>query len=385
MTAGTTAGPLAAAAELRVLVEDVVGSRAGEFDRMGVVPTDALLALGDVGAWGAVVPRAQGGTGDGFAAFGALHEEVGRCCSSVRSLLTVHSMVLFAVWRWATAAARQRWFADLVRGSRLGAFCLTEPEAGSDIAGLQATATRSPDGYVLNGRKRWITGGQAADVFLVFARAVPGGVTAFLVDAAHPGVRRTPIRQVLGTRASMLADVEFSDCAIGPDAVVGVPGMGLPAATGCLDIGRYSVACGCVGIIQACLEASVRHASRRRQGGAYLSDRQLVQRMIAGMATSAQAARLLCRHAGVLKDRSDPGTVMATCIAKYFAADAAMRASSDAVQIHGAVGCAEDAPVARYFRDAKVMEIIEGATQIQEILIAQDACRGGYGSEGGDD
>jgi alkylation response protein AidB-like acyl-CoA dehydrogenase len=197
------------------------------------------------------------------------------------------------------------------------------------------------------------------------------------VPADQPGVHRSPVQDILGTRASMLATVSLAGCRVPAELMVGPDGMGLTVATAALDIGRYSVACGCVGIAQACLDATVRYACRRAQGGARLRDHQLVQQMIAKMSTNVQAARLLCRHAGALKDQGDPGTIVATCVAKYFSATAAARAASDAVQVHGANGCRDSAAVARYFRDAKIMEIIEGSTQIHEVLIAQDACRAG--------
>jgi alkylation response protein AidB-like acyl-CoA dehydrogenase len=180
---------------------------------------------------------------------------------------------------------------------------------------------------------------------------------------------------MLGTKASMLAHISFDSCLVGADALIGMEGAGLGLAAGLLDIGRYSVACGSVGIIQACLEASVRHAAWRTAGGAQLCQHQLIQQLITKMAVDAQAARLLCEHAGALKDAGDPATLAATCQAKYFASTAAMRAASDAVQIQGAAGCAPGADVARYFRDAKVMEIIEGSTQILELLIANDTCQ----------
>jgi alkylation response protein AidB-like acyl-CoA dehydrogenase len=306
--------------------------------------------------------------------FGVLHEEIGRGCSSLRSLLTVHSMVLYALDRWGTPTLRERWLEPMISGRVRGGFCLTEPDAGSDIAALRTTARRTGAGYQIDGRKQWTTGGQRAGVLLTFART-ERGISVFLVDGSAPGVRRQPVEGMLGTKASMLAHIQFDGCQVGADALIGVDGAGLGLAAGLLDIGRYSVACGSVGIIQACLEASVRHAAARTQGGGQLRQHQLIQQLITKMAVDAQAARLLCAHAGSLKDAGDPATLAATCQAKYFASTAAMRAASDAVQIQGAAGCAPGADVARYFRDAKVMEIIEGSTQILELLIANDACQ----------
>lgn len=356
----------------RAFTDSVLVPAAESFDLTGRIPENILKLLAQEGYWGSVISRASGGTGAGMTDFAVLHEEVGRGCSSVRSLLTVHSMVLFALARWGSPAARDRWFAPMVDGDLRGAFCLSEAAAGSDVSLIATVAERTADGYLLNGTKKWTTGGQIADLLLVFARG-ERGISAFLVDADRPGVERVPVDGMLGTRGSMLAEIRFRDCRIDPDALIGAQGMGPAVVAGVLDIGRLSVAAGSVGIIQACLDASVTHASNRVQGGAPLREHQLVQRMIARMSVDAQAARLLCLEAARLKEAGDPRTIAATCTAKYFAATGAMRAAEDAVQIHGAQGCAEGAAVGRFFRDAKVMEIIEGSTQIQELLIAQDA------------
>ena len=358
----------------RAFVDEFVTPSAAACDRSGTIPPEVLDAVSAAGLWAAVLPRARGGTGTGMADFGVLHEEVGRGCSSLRSMLTVHSMVLHALDRWGTPSLRERWLEPMISGQVLGGFCLTEPDAGSDIAALRTTARRSGTGYRIDGLKQWTTGGQHAGLLLTFART-ERGISVFLVDGSDPGVSRQPVDDMLGTRASMIAHVRFAGCQVGADALIGADGVGLGLAAGLLDIGRYSVACGSVGIIQACLDASVRHAAARAQGGKPLRQHQLIQQLITKMAVDAQAARLLCEHAGTLKDAGDPGTLAATCHAKYFASTAAMRAASDAVQIQGAAGCAPGADVARYFRDAKVMEIIEGSTQILELLIADDACQ----------
>jgi len=304
--------------------------------------------------------------------FARLHEEVGRGCSSLRSLLTVHSMVLQALHRWGTAPAQRQWFTGLVTGTTLGAFCLTEPQAGSDFTALQAVARPTADGFALSGHKLWVTGGQIANLLLVFART-PRGPSAFLVPADAAGVSRTPVPEILGIRGSQLAEIHLSEVHVGADALVGPEGMGLSLATDVLDIGRLSVAAGSVGIIQACLEACAKYARRREQGGTTISGHQLIQQMISTMSVDVRAGRLLCWQAATLKDQRDPATLIATCVAKQFAATRAVAAANDAVQLHGALGCSGQYPVARYLRDAKVMEIIEGSTQTQHLLIARDS------------
>ncbi|HEX2086011.1 MAG TPA: acyl-CoA dehydrogenase family protein [Solirubrobacteraceae bacterium] len=352
------------------VVDAEVLPRAAEFDRAGAIPGDVLRLAAHEGWWGAAV------AGQDWRTVGALHEEVGRGCSSLRSLLTVHTMVAWAVRRWGSEAQQARWLGVLRSGEVLGAFCLTEPEAGSDAAAIETAAVTSGDGFVLEGTKVWVTGGQVAGLFLVFARS-ERGLAAFLVPHGTPGLEVVPIEGALGTRASMLAQVSLSGCRVGPEALLGPDGFGLATvATGALDVGRYSVACGCVGIVQACLDASAEHAAARQRGGAPIADRQLVRRMLSDMVVDVRAARLLCVEAGRLKDDDDPATIMATWVAKYHASRAAARAAADAVQIHGAAGCAEGHRAGRLYRDAKVMEIIEGSTQLQQLTIADDAFRG---------
>lgn len=361
-------------ASFRAFVDENVVPAADEWDRRQAIPDEVLVRLRRERYWGAALPKSVGGSGFDVVTVGELHEEVGRGCSSLRSLLTVHSMVGSALYRWGSDAARERWLPGVAAGDVLGAFCLTEPTAGSDAAGIACTADAVATGYVLNGTKRWITGGQIADLLLVFART-DGGPAAFLVESNNPGVRRTPIDNILGTRASMLAEISFTDCYVGPDAVVGRAGAGMLVAVATLELGRLSVACGSVGIMQAALDASVDYTAHRVQGGRPIMEYQLVDRLIADMATRVAAGRALCRRAAELTDGRSPEAVMATWIAKYFAATGAMQVAADAVQLHGANGCSENHPVARLFRDAKVMEIIEGSNQIQQLTIAEHVYR----------
>jgi alkylation response protein AidB-like acyl-CoA dehydrogenase len=361
------------AATARGFTDEHIRPRAEGFDREGRVPEEMLELIGAAGLWAPFLPTDVGGTDLGFAELGRIHEEIGRGCSSIRSLLTVHTMVAWTVNRWGTEAQRERWLPLLANGQMLGAVGITEPGAGSDTANLSATAVPAGGGWRLNATKKWITGGQRADVFLIYART-PRGLAPFLVPRDAPGVETEPIDGVLGTRASMLATVHVRDAVVGPDAMVGtdsfLSGMIL---TGMLDIGRFSVAAGSLGIIQASLDASTSYAATRTIGGTPLQERQLIQQKISDMITDASAARLLVERAGRLKDAGDPGTIIATWIAKYFASTAAARHASAAVQIHGANGCGPDFPVARLYRDAKVAEIIEGSTEIQQITIAGSA------------
>lgn len=354
----------------REFVGRVVAPRAGEIDQDGAVPADVVRALAVEGYLGAGVSARHGGGGLDSVRLGVLHEEVGRGCSSVRTLLTVHGMVADAVQRWGSQAQQADLLPRLARGDVLGALALSEEAAGSDPGALEATAEPVPDGYLLTGVKRWISMALIADVLLVFART-PTGITAFLVPRDTPGLHVVPIDGVFGTRGGLLGEVRLEGCRVPASAVLGPVGRGFPTvATTALEFGRYSVACGCVGIAQACLDASLDHTAQRRQGGALIKDHQLIRRLVTDMATDVAAARLLCRQAGALRAGNDVAAPLATWMAKYFAAGAANRAARETVQIHGAAGCFDGHPAARYYRDAKVMEIIEGSTQIQQVVIA---------------
>jgi alkylation response protein AidB-like acyl-CoA dehydrogenase len=351
---------------------------ADAWDRAGAIPVELLEKVSAAGLWAPFLPVAVGGQGLDMVGFGALHEEVGRGCSSVRSLLTVHSMVAWAVQRFGDDAQRERWLPPLAAGRTLGAFCLSEPEAGSDTAAITTTAVGHANGggWRLSGVKKWITHGQRADLFLVFAR-LGAGTVAFLVPRRTAGVRVRPIDDMLGTRASLLAEVVFDDVELAPDALLGpsefASGMVL---TGVLDLGRYSVGSGCAGIIRACLQACAAYTEQRTVGGRPLREQPLIQAKMSEMVTDLRAGRLLLADAGRLKDAGDSATLMATWIAKYFTSTAAARHAAEAVQVHGANGCSPQYPVARYYRDAKVMEIIEGSTEVQRTVIAAEAYRG---------
>jgi alkylation response protein AidB-like acyl-CoA dehydrogenase len=356
-------------AAARAFVDGRVVPRAGTFDRDELIPAAFLAEVADLGVWGAVIPPAHGGLGLDMVTLGAVHEEFGRGCSSLRSLLTVHTMVAWAISRRGTGEQRDRWLRQLATGQVLAAFCLSEAEAGSHTQSIATSARRDGDNWVLRGRKKWITGGTIAGLYLVFARTETG-ISGFLVPRGAD-VEVNPLTGILGVRGSMLAEIAFHDVALPAAAHLGpcgfAPGFVMTAA---LDIGRYSVACGCVGIIQACLDASVCYARERRIGEAILADLQLTKEKIADMLTAVTAGRELCARAGRLKDAGDQATVMATWVAKYFASRAAAKAAADAVQLHGANGCTDDYPVARLYRDAKIMEIIEGSSELQQITIA---------------
>ncbi|MEH2290138.1 acyl-CoA dehydrogenase family protein [Nostoc sp.] len=358
-------------AEFRAFINQEICAYAGEWDRKEFTPPEIIKKIAQRGFLGAILPQEYGGKGMDMITYGILNEEIGRGCSSIRSLLTVHNMVAHALYKWGNKSQKQYWLPKLASGEIIAAFALSEPNVGSDAKSVETTANLTGNTYVLNGQKKWITYGQIADIFLVFAKC-DGKPTAFLVEKNSPGFLVKPISGILGIKASMSAELYFNNCQIPQGNLVGKLGFGFSyIASSALDYGRYSVASGCVGIAQACLEACIKYTNERKQFGVYLKEHQLIRQKITQMITNIKAARLLYYQAGYLKDINDPNSISETSIAKYFASTVATKIANDAVQIHGGNGCSSEYPVERYLRDSKIMEIIEGSTQIQEVTIAE--------------
>jgi glutaryl-CoA dehydrogenase (non-decarboxylating) len=364
-----TAAQRAARAEFRAFAAAEIAPHADRWDREEAIPAGLIEELRRRGYLGSNVPQEHGGRGRDMITYGLLTEEIAKGCSSVRSLLTVHDMAAHAIHRWGSREQRERWLPRLARGEVLGALGLSEPDAGSDARSVETVARDDGDAWVLDGRKKWTTFGQIAGLFLVLAR-LDGKLTAFLVERESPGITVQPLKGVWGTRASMLAEIAFDGCRVPKGNLIGRPGFGLSAVIStALEHGRYSVAWGAVGIGQACLEASQTYARERRQYGVPIADHQLIRRLLTDMIAGVRAARLLCLRAGWMRQTGDPLAGGEVMIAKYFASTLATRSANDAVQIHGANGCSDEYPVGRYLRDSRVLEIIEGSTQIQQINI----------------
>lgn len=357
--------------EFRLFAKEHVAPYATLHDREQRFSDGTVDKLAQHGYLAPFLPKIWGGQEMDMVTYGLLHEEIGKACSSVRSLLTVNDMAALAIYRWGSQSQREMWLPKLTNGEVNGALALSEPNAGSDITAVETTAEPCSDGYILNGKKKWITCGQIAGLFVVLAKC-EGQATAFLVERGRLGFMTTPIHDMFGTRGSMVALLEFDECRVPKENLLARRGFGVTSvALTALGLGRYSVACGSVGIAQACLEACMEYADSHQRFGSALKDHQLIQQLLTDMMTETAAARLLCHQAGYLKDQKDPREIMQTFMAKYSASTAAMKAAANAVQIHGANGCSSDYPVERYLRDAKIMEIIEGSTQIQQITIAK--------------
>lgn len=361
--------------DLRTFVGEEIIPYASIFDQKNEISGEMIAKLSQKGYLGTLLPEEYGGSGKDMLTHAILNEEIGRGCSSVRSLLTVHGMAQIAILRWGSQMQHDFWLKKMALGDIIGAFALTEPNIGSDAKSIETTVGQTDDEYIINGTKKWITFGQIADLFLLIAK-LEGSPTAFLVEKTAPGLTIKPMSGLMGCRASGIAELEFVDCRIPKENILGSPGFGLShIALNALDYGRYSIACGAVGIGQACVEACLQYARKRKQFGVPLRQHQLIQKMITEMAVNVKAARLLCYHAAYLKDKGAPDSIMETWMAKYYGTTMLQKITSNAVQIHGANGCCSEYPVERYYRDAKIMEIIEGTSQMHEVLIANNAFR----------
>lgn len=355
-------------ATTRAVIESVLSPLAAEIDATQRYPLALVEELGRSGCIGAMLPEPIS-RGLSASKYGVMTEEVGAVCSNTRNLIAVQDMVLDALWRWGTAEQRERWLSLIVSGSAVASFALTEPDTGSDAADVRTVARRRGDTIEITGVKTWISFAQLADVFLVFVD-LDGQHTALLVPSETPGVTVTPIAGMLGLSGSMLATIEFDQCVVGSESVVGPSGAGLVfVASGALDIGRLSTAWGSVGLAQACLHATIARSEQRHQGGHAIRQHQLVQRLITEQLADTRAARALCAEASRARDDDTEDAVHETLLAKYFATRAAWRTATAAVQLHGASGLANDAVVGRFFRDAKAGEIIEGTSEVLQHLI----------------
>lgn len=362
--------------EVRSFARREIAPHAREMDASGGLPQELLSRLAEAGFFGCVFPAQYGGRGWDELSFVLACEELGRVCSSVRGLVTVEvALCGQSLLAWGNEAQQQRYLAGLCSGKSFGCYALTEPGAGSDVASLQTTAVRQRSEYVLNGVKHWISLGLLAHWAIVFATVDPAlrhrGVTAFLVSTDSPGFERERMPgQQLGHRATDHARITLRNCRVGSEQVLGGVGEGFKVAMSALDHGRLGVAAGAVGVLQACLEASVHFARTRQQFGRPIGQFEMIQQVLADMAADTEAARLLVYRAAAEKDNGKRRT-QAIALAKLFATEAAVRAANQAVLLHGSYGYSNEYPVERHLRDSKGFQIYEGTSHIQRIIIAR--------------
>lgn len=361
-------------------VDEQVAPRARETDESETTSRALLAVLRASGYLSAALPTEWGGGGIDPIAYGLATEEFGRACSSIRSLLTVHNMSSQAISCMGTADQRKKWLPALCSGEAIVAFALTEESGGSSVDSVKTLVRDCGNEYELTGSKKWITYGQIADLFLVFGKC-DGRPVSLVLERDAPGVSIVPVKGVLGTRGALLAELRFNGVRVDKSHQIGALGAGFNfVANMAIDHGRFSVAWGCVGIIRACLDASLAYTSNQNRGSQRLSDHQLVRRLLSDMLVSYRAAREVCLHAARLRWRRDPRAANETSLAKYLASTSAVKAASDALHLHGADGCSPDFPVARWLRDANVMTIIEGTSEIHQIALANYALQRPYRS-----
>ncbi|MFA1820372.1 acyl-CoA dehydrogenase family protein [Virgibacillus oceani] len=362
--------------QFRRFAEEEIAPFAAESDRNEWLSEEIMDKIHRSGYLGSMISEEYGGKDWDPITLGLLNEEIGRVCSSTRAMFTVHGMVAIAIERFGTEEQKKTYLPLMTDGSLLGAFALSEPGAGSDAKSVTCEAEVKNDSFMINGEKKWITMGQAADLFLVVTK-LNNNPTVFLVEADTPGLDIVPMSGLMGNRASMLAELHFEDCVIPKENMIGKEGMGLShVALNSLDYGRYTIAWGCVGLGQACLEKSFTYSGKRKQFGASINKNQLVQKMLTEMIVEVKAARLMCYYAGYLKQMNVAESIMETWNAKYFASKMGVSAADKAVQIHGGNGFIQNYDIERFYRDAKINEVIEGTSQIHEVLIAANANMG---------
>jgi butyryl-CoA dehydrogenase len=359
----------------REFAEKAVRPIASDIDREARFPRETVRRMGELGLMGIAIPEAYGGSGGDSVAYVVAVEEVAKACASHAAIMSVNnSLYCDPVLTFGTEAQKQRFLVPFASGVDLGCFCLTEPEAGSDASNQTTLAVRDGGDYVLDGRKIFVTNGREADAALVFAQTdrskAHRGITAFLVEKGRPGFTVVKTEDKLGIRASDTAELLFDGCRIPAAQRLGEEGQGFKIAMAALDGGRIGIAAQAVGIAAGAYELSVAYARERKSFGQPIGQHQMVQWMLADMATSIEAARMLTWRAAWLKDT---GAVFgaAAAMAKLWASETAMKVTTDAIQVHGGYGFVKEYQVERYFRDAKITQIYEGTSQIQKLVIAR--------------
>ena len=359
----------------RAFTDNEIVERARENDRNEHFDLELVKKIADQGYLGAIMPRDYGGAGLDYITYGLIVEEVGRGDSAMRTVISVQtSLVCSSILRWGTEEQKQHYLPKLCSGEWLGCFGLTEPDTGSDAANQRTRARKTDSGWVINGAKMFISLANHAKVALIFAQTDPEkahrGLACFLVDTDQDGFQPQRIHHKMGLHGSDTAAISLDDVEATDEQMLGQIGDGFKVAMSALDSGRYSVAAGCVGICQGCVDASVAYAKERSQFGRPIASFQLVQAMLADMRVQTDAARMLVWRAGYLKDTGQPNTTE-TSIAKLYATEAAVSCANTAIQVHGGSGYVDDHPVERYLRDVRVTTLYEGTSQIQQLIIGR--------------
>jgi alkylation response protein AidB-like acyl-CoA dehydrogenase len=361
---------------VRNFAQNEVAPRVQEYDRNEYLPRELLESMGRLGLMGGTVPEEWGGAGLDNRTFAALIEEVSRVDHCLGVLMSMPSALVGArLLPYGTDEQKKQWLGPLARGEIFGGAGVTEPQSGSDVAGMRTTYERDGDDFVIRGSKTWISNLDIASFFITFATSDPSlrhaGVTAFVIPKNTPGLSVHPFKNKLGFRPICTGELVLDEVRVGPEALLGAEGGGFAVAMTAVERGRLAVAARSVGGAQLCLDSSLRYARDRIVGGNAIGSYQLVQQKLANMATEIQAARLLVEDCAAALD----GAIRArleTSMAKMYASDVLQRAATEAVQIHGAYGVSDEYPVGRMYRDSKVFQIVEGTNEIHHLLIARE-------------
>jgi alkylation response protein AidB-like acyl-CoA dehydrogenase len=362
----------------RELAANELAPRAAEHEETATFPRDLFRTLGKAGLLGLAYPEEYGGGGQPYAVYLQVLEELAAAWAAVALGISVHTLSCFPVAAYGTDEQKQRWLPDMLAGDLVGAYCLSEPAAGSDAAALQTRATREGDDYVINGTKAWVTHGGVADFYNVFCRTGgegSRGISVLLVPADTSGLAVQPPEKKMGLKSSPTTQLVFDGAHVPVDRLIGAEGDGFRVAMSALDGGRLGISACAVGVAQAALDVAVDYARDRKQFGQAVIDFQGVSFMLADMATQVAAGRALYLEAAKRRDAGVPYSKGAS-MAKLFCTDMAMRVTTDAVQVLGGAGYTQDFPVERYMREVKVMQIFEGTNQIQRLVIGRHLARG---------
>lgn len=363
-------------ATVRGFVDKEIMPHIGEWDRAGQADPMIMTRLAELGLMGVCIPEKYSGSGMDYNSLAIVCEELERGDTAFRTAVSVHTgLNSMTLLQWANEEQKQQYLVPQAKGEQLGAFGLTEPAAGSDVAAMLTTAVKEDDHYILNGQKTWISLCDTADNFIVFAytgdRSLKHkGISAFIVEREWEGFSSKAIKGKLGIRAGNTGEIFFQDIKVPQENLLGEEGEGFKIAMAALDNGRFTVAAGAVGQIQACIEASVKYCHERKTFGKFIGEHQLVQQMIANMEAGYEMSRLLVYRAGELKNQGKRNT-RETSLAKWQACDFANKAADDAVQIHGAYGYSNEYPVERYLRNSKAPVIYEGTREIHTVMQAE--------------
>ncbi|MCC9597177.1 MULTISPECIES: acyl-CoA dehydrogenase family protein [unclassified Rubrivivax] len=360
---------------VRAYVQDRIAPHAAEWDRAHTFPREALAGLAELGCYGVAVPTEYDGAGLDYLALSLILEEIAAGCGATSTIVSVNNCPVCSIlMAWGDEAQKQQWLRPLARGAMLGAFCLTEPQVGSEASGLKTTARRDGDDYVIDGVKQFITSGKNGDVAIVIAvtdkDAGKKGFSAFLVPTSTPGYVVARLEDKMGQHASDTAQIVFEGCRVPAAYRIGAEGEGLKVALSGLEGGRIGIASQCVGMARAALEAATAYAKERVAFGKPIFEHQAVQFRLADAATQIEAARQLVHHAAALKDAGQP-CLKEAAMAKLFASEMAERVCSTAIQTFGGYGYVNDFPVERLYRDVRVCQIYEGTSDVQRILIGR--------------